>query len=330
VNPSVDRLGEQGLIEVMRRYARARPGIIAGIGDDAAVLAGRPGYRTLLTTDMLVEGVHFLQGADPYALGRKAMAVNLSDIAAMGGRPTFAVVSLGIPPSTSTRYIERVYEGMSEEGAAFGAAIVGGDTVRAPVLTLNVALMGEVEDQRVLLRSGALVGDRVCVTHRLGDAAAGLLLLQRPDLQVPDDTRARLVHKHLRPTPRVDAGRELSRGLATAAIDLSDGLAGDLHRLCAASKVGAIIDVAALPISDDVRRVAAAAGLDPLELALNGGEDYELLFTTSSFRAGNLVLPGSGTPYTVIGEIVDASRGVLLRLPDGELQPLQVGGYRHF
>ncbi|HEY8416643.1 MAG TPA: thiamine-phosphate kinase [Limnochordales bacterium] len=330
MNPSLKQLGEHGLIEVLRRYERAHPGVIAGIGDDAAVLTGRPGFRTLLATDMLVEGVHFLPGTDAYALGRKAMAVNLSDIAAMGGRPTFAVVSLGVPPAASARDIQRLYEGMSEEGASFGAAIVGGDTVRAPVLTINVALMGEVEEARVLLRSGARVGDRICVTHRLGDAAAGLLLLKRPDLHVPDDTRTRLLQKHLRPTPRVDAGRELSRGLATAAIDLSDGLAGDLHRLCAASQVGAVIDVAQLPISDDVRRVAAAAGLDPVELALNGGEDYELLFTTPSFRVGSHVLPGSGTPCTVIGEIVDASRGVLLRRPDGELQPLPAGGYQHF
>lgn len=326
----VGQLGEFGLIELLRRYQRARPGIVAGIGDDAAVLAGRPGYRTLLTTDMLVEGVHFLAGTDPYSLGRKAMAANLSDIAAMGGRPSFAAVSLGLPPTARVRDIERLYEGLSDEGASFGAAIVGGDTVRAPVLTINVALLGEVEEQRLLLRSGALVGDRVCVTNRIGDAAAGLLLLQHPELPVPEDTRTRLLNRHWRPTPRIDAGRELSRGMATAAIDVSDGLAGDLRRLCEASQVGAIVDVSALPISDDVRRVAQAARISPEELALRGGEDYELLFTTSSYRTGTLLLPGSGTPYTVIGEIVDADRGVLLRRPDGELQPLAPTGFQHF
>ncbi|HLT58823.1 MAG TPA: thiamine-phosphate kinase [Limnochordales bacterium] len=330
MNPLVKDLGEFGLIEQLRRYQRARPGLVAGIGDDAAVMRGRPGWYTLFTTDMLVEGVHFLPGTDPYALGRKAMAVNVSDIAAMGGLPTFAVVALGVPPAASVHAVQRLYEGLSDEGAASGAAVVGGDTVRAPVLTISVALLGEVEEGRLLLRSGALVGDRVCVTHRLGDAAAGLILLQRPDLPVPADTRTRLWHRHTRPTPRLEAGRELSQGLATAAIDLSDGLAGDLRRLCAASGVGAIIDEAALPISDDVRRVAQAAGLDPLALALGGGEDYELLFTMSRYRTGTHVLPGSGTTYTVIGEIVDASQGVMLRRRDGELQPLPAGGFQHF
>src|SRR5690606_20530003 len=180
MNPLVKDLGEFGLIEQLRRYQRARPGLVAGIGDDAAVMRGRPGWYTLFTTDMLVEGVHFLPGTDPYALGRKAMAVNVSDIAAMGGLPTFAVVALGVPPAASVHAVQRLYEGLSDEGAASGAAVVGGDTVRAPVLTISVALLGEVEEGRLLLRSGALVGDRVCVTHRLGDAAAGLILLQRP------------------------------------------------------------------------------------------------------------------------------------------------------
>ncbi|OUM95689.1 MAG: thiamine-phosphate kinase [Firmicutes bacterium ZCTH02-B6] len=327
---SVEDLGEFGLIEQLRRYQRSRPGLFVGIGDDAAVLAGPLGYRTLFTVDMLVEGIHFFPDADPYALGRKAMAVNLSDIAAMGGTPTFATVGLGVPGGTSAERIERLYAGMSDEAAAFGASITGGDTVEAPVLLISVALLGEVEEQRLLLRRGARVGDRVCVTHRIGEAAAGLLLLQRPDLKVPEDTRTRLVHKLLRPTPRVEAGRELGRGLATAAIDLSDGLAGDLHRLCKASRVGAIIDAASLPIPDDVRRVAAAAGLDPLELAIGGGEDYELLFTTSSLTGGSHVLPRSGTPYTVIGEIVDEERGVLLREPGGGLRPLPEGGFQHF
>lgn len=326
----IEELGEFGLIEQLRRYQRGRPGLLAGIGDDAAVLAGPPGYRTLFTTDMLVEGVHFFPDTDPYALGRKAMAVNVSDIAAMGGIPTFATVGLGVPPGTSADRIDRLYAGMSDEAAAFGASIVGGDTVRAPVLFISVALLGEVEEQRLLLRKGALVGDRICVTHRIGEAAAGLLLLQRPDLQVPEDTRTRLVDRLLRPTPRVEAGRELGLGIATAAIDLSDGLAGDLYKLCAASQVGAIIDLAALPISDDVRRVAEAAGVDPVELALRGGEDYELLFTTSSLREGSHVLPRSGTPYTVIGEVVDEWRGVHVRQPDGRLRPLEDSGFRHF
>ncbi len=330
MNRTVENVGEFGLIEQLRRWQQSRPGLFVGIGDDAAVLAGPLGYRTLFTADMLVEGVHFFPDADPYNLGRKAMAANLSDIAAMGGTPTFATVSLGVPPATPVERIDRLYAGMSDEAGAFGASLVGGDTVKAPVLTVSIALLGEVEEQRLLLRKGARVGDRICVTHRIGDAAAGLLLLERPDLRVPPDTRTRLLHAHWRPVPRVEAGRELSRGIATAAIDLSDGLAGDLQRLCAASRVGAVIDAASLPLSDDVRAVAAAAGLDPIDIALHGGEDYELLFTTSFLRDGTQALPRSGVRCTVIGEIVPPEQGISLRMPGGERVPVAEGGFRHF
>ncbi|MBO8141653.1 MAG: thiamine-phosphate kinase [Firmicutes bacterium] len=326
----LEELGEFGLIDRLRRYEGSRPGIHTGIGDDAAVVAGRAGWRTLFTADMLVEGVHFLPGTDPYRLGRKAMAVNVSDIAAMGGTPTFAAVSLGVPPDTPVSRVDKIYQGLYDEAARWQAAIVGGDTVRAPALVLNVALLGEAQEGEVLLRSGALVGDRICVTNHIGDAAAGLILLERPELAVPDGVRERLVLKHLCPSPRVEAGRELARGIATAAIDLSDGLAGDLMHICRASGVGAVIDAANLPISDDVRAVAQAAGLDPVSLAISGGEDYELLFTVPSYRQGTHVLPGSGTSYTVIGEIVDAREGIRLRLPDGELRPLSATGFRHF
>lgn len=334
---------EFALIDRLRRYAPAHPDVHTGIGDDAAVLPGRRGMYSLLTTDMLVAGRHFLPETDTYGLGRKALAVNVSDIAAMGGYPTFAVISLGVPETTPLRDLERLYAGFKDECLRWNMTIVGGDTVRAPVLMMNVALQGEVEEERLLLRSGALVGDKLCVTHRLGDSAAGLLLLQRPDLDVPFAVKQRLILAHERPVPRVHAGRELGRRRlvregarssvvtdATAAIDISDGVAGDVRRLCRASGVGAVIDAETVPVSDDVRAVCSAAGIDPITFALTGGEDYELLFTLSSYRPGRNTLPSSGTPYTVIGEIVPASEGIQLGRAGLPPEPLAQNGFRHF
>lgn len=335
----MSRPDEFGLIRALQRHLPEHPGVYVGIGDDAAVLPGRPGMYTLLTTDMLVEGQHFFSGTDMYALGRKALAVNISDIAAMGGYPTFAVVSLGVPDDVSLARLEGLYAGFKDECLLYDVAVVGGDTVRSPVLTINVALQGEVEQQRVLLRKGALVGDKLCVTHRLGEAAAGLLLLQRPDLDVPFAVRQRLLLAQERPVARVGAGRELvaakSRSsfsglMVTAAMDVSDGLAGDVRHLCRASGVGAIIDADALPVSDDVRTVCEAAGLDPIKLALTGGEDYELLFTISNQRQGRHLLPNSNTSYTVIGEIVPAREGLQLRRAGSGLEPLEADGFKHF
>lgn len=321
--------GEMDFIERLRRLIPSGADVHTGIGDDAAVLPGRRGMHTLLTTDMLVEGNHFFPGADPYALGRKALAVNVSDIAAMGGYPTFAVISLGVPDAMTMAAAEKLYTGFRDECLRHNMTIVGGDTVRSDLFTINVALLGEVEHERLLLRKGALVGDKLCVTGRLGDAAAGLVLKQRPELDVPFAVRQRLGLAHERPVARVEAGRDLGRGFATSAIDVSDGVAGDARLLCRLSGVGAIIDADALPLSDDMRLVCAAAGVDATAMALSGGEDYELLFTTGRY-AGRDTLPQSHTRYTVIGEIVPASEGVSLRRNGEQIEPLEGDGYRHF
>lgn len=317
-------------IDRLRRLLPARPDVVEGVGDDAAVLPGPAGAYGLFAADMLVEGRHFFPSDDLYDVGRKALAVNVSDVAAMGGRPTYAVVSLGVPDTLSMAAAERLYTGLREEGLRHRVAIVGGDTVAAPVLTVSVALLGEVERDRLLLRKGALVGDKLCVTGRIGAAAAGLLLRQHPELNVPPDVRQRLLLAHTRPVARVEAGRDLSRGIATAAIDVSDGIAGDLRRLCRASDVGAVVDADALPVSDDVRILCEAAGADPVELALTGGEDFELLFTVRNpgFRSGKLA--GGKVSYTVIGEIVPRDDGLRLRRAAGIVEPMYEGGYVHF
>lgn len=322
--------GEFDFIGRLSRHVPEHPKVHTGIGDDAAVLQGPRGMYTLLTTDMLIEGRHFFPDVDMYDLGRKALAVNVSDVAAMGGYPTYAVISLGVPDTMSMQAAERLYTGFKDECLRHNMTIVGGDTVRAPVLTINVALQGEVEHGRLLLRRGAQVGDKLCVTGRLGDAAAGLLLMQRPDIDVPFALRQRLTLAHERPVPRVKAGRELGHGVATAAIDVSDGVAGDVFLLCQRSDVGAIIDTDMLPLSDDLLLVCAKAGINPVTFALTGGEDYELLFTVGPDGPTGGVLPRSRTPYAVIGEIVPAGAGLSLRRDGDLLEPLEGRGFRHF
>ncbi|MDI3281292.1 MAG: thiamine-phosphate kinase [Bacillota bacterium] len=347
------QIGEFGLIELIRQLeeeasyrlemarlggrapqgrlrAAGLSGAVMGIGDDAAVLPGRPGFHTLLTVDTLVEGVHFLRPKiSPADLGARALAVNVSDIAAMGGYPTFAVVSLAIPESLEVEWLEELYRGLLAEGTTWGVQVVGGDTVRAGEFSLTVALLGEVEEGRAVLRRGARPGERIAVTGTLGDSAAGLELLLRESgaPALDPEVRARLLARHFTPRPRVPEGRDLGAGIATAMIDVSDGIATDLRHLCSESGVGARIYADRLPLSPDLRAAAAALGLDPVSLALSGGEDYELLFTAPEEKLRPTL--AGGTPVTVIGEVVEADRGLSLVREDGRSTPLP-HGYRHF
>ncbi len=329
-------LGEFGLID---RIARSLPppgeGVIVGIGDDVAVLRSSDRY-TLATCDIQVEGVHFLgDKISPYQLGRKVVAINVSDIAAMGGIPRYLLVSLVLPKETEVEFVDGLYEGMREECSRWGAEIVGGNMAHSPDgIIVDLFLLGEVEPERLLRRAGARVGDRVLVTGTLGDSAAGLALLLRPETLCPDVHRDVVLRRHLTPTPRLAEGRAVAcSGLATAAIDVSDGLASDIGHICEMSGVGVRIRADALPISDAARAVAEAIGADPLEWALFGGEDYELLFTAPADRAPELarqVQEETGTPVSIIGEITPAGEGMTLLRADGVAQPLRKGGWDHF
>ncbi|WP_324669898.1 thiamine-phosphate kinase [Geochorda subterranea] len=331
----VSAVGEFGLIERLAR--RLRPpdqDVVVGIGDDAAVVRLGRGRHLLATCDVQVAGVHFLANrVDPFALGRRCAAVNLSDIAAMGGRPTHFLVSLGLPPETPVAFVERLYEGLAQEAARFGADVVGGNVSRSPVLFIDLTLLGEAGDQ-VLRRSGARPGDRVLVTGRLGASAAGLAVLAQPGLEASEDDRARVLEAHLTPTPRLlEAGAIVATGGATAMLDVSDGLAQDLGHLCDESGVGVRVWAGSLPVDEATRRVARAAGRDPLEWAVGGGEDYELLFTARPEAVEALIAAvgrAAGTPVSVIGEILPAERGRWLVLPDGREVALGVRGWSHF
>lgn len=332
----VSDLGEFALIEWLAcRLKPPNPDVVVGIGDDVAVIALTPERYLLATCDVQVAGVHFLpESCDPYRLGRRAAAVNLSDIAAVGGRPTHFLVSLSLPPDTPVPFLEALYEGLSDEAARFGADVVGGNISRSATLQIDLTLLGEVEARNLLHRSGARPGDRILITGRVGAAAAGLALLLDPQIPVGEDDRHSLLAAHETPTPRLAEARAIvSAGGATAMIDVSDGLSADLGHICDASGTGARLWADALPIDGPTRRVASAAGKDVLEWALGGGEDYELLFTASPDRAEALtqaVQEATGTPVSVIGEVTEAAQGRRLVFPDGREAELTPRGWVHF
>jgi thiamine-monophosphate kinase len=308
------RAGEDALIGVVARMAAAHaPGVGTGIGDDAAVLETVAGRVLLATTDLLVEEVHFRRRWTGLGdLGWKSIAVNLSDIAAMGGTPRWALLALACPEDTGEPEVRAFYEGALEVASEHGVAVVGGDTSASPAgWFVNVTLLGETA-HRPLLRSTARPGDVVAVTGTLGRSAAGLAVLElgSPPAGFPPAALASLTSAHLRPRPRVREGRWLGAdGTTHALMDLSDGLGTDLPRLCRASGVGARIELARLPLDEATRALARALDADPLAWATGGGEDYELLLTcpASDFgRLGRDHADATGTRLTAIGEVVEA------------------------
>jgi len=292
------------------------------MGDDAAITV--PGGATATSVDALVEGVHFRRDQASLAqIGRKGLAVALSDLAAMGAEPGEAYVVLGVPPDLDEDGCIELLDGLLEVAIATDTTLAGGDITRTEELMLAVTVVGHAPGERSFVtRFGAHPGDALAVTGELGGAAAGLLLLERPELAdaVPDGTAARLRARQLEPRPRLAAGRALAKTGATGMIDISDGLGGDSLHLADYSGVKLSIDAGALPIADGVAEVAAAAGLDPLRLATSSGEDYELLVTLPPDRLTQAaaIVAAEGVALTEIGE-AGSYRGVEIRLPDGRL-----------
>lgn len=318
-------LGEFGLIQRIRAVTGEPPEGEVWIGDDAAILRA-PGGTILFTADLLVEGVHFDLGwTGAEDLGWKAIAVNASDVAAMGGTPRRALVSLAVRPGLDADFIEGLYRGVGACCDEYGLAVAGGDLSRASELVVSVAMIGNPAGRRVVERRGARPGDALCVTGTLGAAAAGLALLRSGSSGRREDLDA----AQLRPTPRVREAEVLRRHLPSAMIDVSDGFAADLGRLCAASNVGARVDAAKLPVPD---LTGSGLALDPLELALSGGEDYELCFAIPAARAGRAaseVVAETSTPVHIVGEITEQAAGVQLTL-DRQTRPLAPAGWDHF
>ena len=327
-----------------RRHGRRTLSVIQGIGDDAAIITSRAGQWTVLTTDLLTEGVHFdLRTATMADIGFRAAAANLSDIAAMGGHPQYLLVAIAIPRTGTSRHVYQLYRGMMAACRPHHVGLIGGDTsASSGGWFLSVTLIGMVPPRKALFRSGARVGDFLYVTGTIGDALAGLRLLNEPPPRpkhyplaatFPARHRQFLIGRHLRPTARVTEGQWLStHHFATSAIDISDGLSGDLRHICEESHVGADLDLSALPLSLACRAYAASRKLDPVDLALTGGEDYELLFTVSPRQRPRLERTAleRGLSLTCIGKIHPLRFGIQAVSPHGRRHRLANTSYEHF
>jgi thiamine-monophosphate kinase len=330
-----DPVTEFGLIRSLRRRLPPPAGVTVGIGDDCAVLQPTPGARLLVTTDLFLEDIHFRRRwAAPADVGWKSLAVNLSDVASMGGQPRWAVVALACPLGTPAADAEAFYDGALTLAATHGTAIVGGDTSVSPAGWLvNVTLVGEAVTP--FLRSGARPGDIVALTGDLGASAAGLAVLEHPEAArtVSAATLDHVRRRHLRPAPRVAEGRWLAGAAGVSAmIDLSDGLTKDLGHVLEESGVGAEVHVDRLPVDGPTREVAAAFGTDPLAWATGGGEDYELLLTCAAAefpRLADGLARATGTTLTALGRIVASPRE--LRLLDASgVAIAATPGFEHF
>ena len=326
----VSELGEFGLIDLLAKMIPKSQNkqLILGIGDDAAAWHGDASTQ-LVTTDSLIQDVHFSLNITPWKeLGWKALAVNLSDIAAMGGVPRYALVSLALPGHTEVDDVTALYEGMIELAQQFEVAIVGGDTSRAPLVSMTITVLGSTKDtdKPMLTRSAARPGDKIVVTGYLGAAAAGFEMLTN-QLQFNAEATNHLRDAFLHPWPRIAEGQLLVEQGVRAAIDISDGLISDLNHICKASQVGARVEIDHVPIHPAVK---ASFGDRALELALSGGEDYELLFTAST-EVIDTVKKVISCPVTVIGEIV-ADKKYEVNLVDINGNPfnLRKAGWEHF
>ena len=341
-------LGEDAFLrELETRIGSDPERVPIGIGDDAAALAVPPGENILVTTDALVESVHFTRRTlPPKYLGRKLVAVNASDIAAMGGVPLGVLLSLAVPEDTDAAGLWQVIEGASERAGELGMSLVGGNLSRSPgPIVADATVVGATIGQRALRRKGARPGDAIYVSGKIGASVTGLELLEKGaalspagDLIVPETLRGGpvslaevCIRAHIDPEPRIALGRALNEGeTATSAIDLSDGLAMDLARLCRASGVGARVDEASLPLAPGLLGWERSFGRDPLARGLSGGEDYELLFTVGDEKRIEALRETSDVPLTRIGVVREDPGVVEIFGRDGSISSLRPSGWDHF
>ena len=328
----IQDLGELPFLRKLRKrlsQGQRDSRIQLGVGDDCAALS-LPG-TTVLTTDAMVEGVHFrCEWTSFFVLGQKAFAVNASDIAAMGGEPTFALLSLGVPPDYEVKDVDAFFAGFLDAAQETQTMLIGGNMSAAPVLMISVTLLG-CTPHGSIARSGACMGEDLYVTGTLGDAAAGLRILTGEMVGDVEDTAAQqLKERFLRPTARVAVGQALAaEHLATAMIDVSDGLLQDLGHVCEASHVGAVIKAQSLPLSDGYRKLV---GPEDWMLALSGGENYELLFSAplSARLPIELIADKSACPITRIGSFVSSDDGITVSFPNGPRAASEFVGFDHF
>ena len=313
--------GEFALIKKITQQITDKS-IITPIGDDCAVLQYNKDEYLLFTTDMLLEDIHFnFQWFTVEQIGKKAIEVNVSDILAKGGKPKYCVISLGLPENISVELVEELYKGIYKTAEKYNCSIVGGDTNKSEKLIINIAMLGTVKKEKLCLRSGAKTGDLLCLSGYIGSSAAALAILKNKKEQELAAELSRITNYFTEPTAEI-RGEEIAE-FATAMIDISDGLASEVHHLCSMSCVGAIIYADKIPIFKEVIDIASSLENNPLDYALYGGEDFALLFTIPKESLDNL------NNIFVIGEIVDKEEEIII-IKDGKKERLENKGYDHF
>jgi thiamine-monophosphate kinase len=332
-------IGEFGLIDrihvLLQKEGLSPPDITLGIGDDTAAFRAHEGYELLVTCDAMVEGRHYLpEHISPLDLGRRAMALNISDIGAMGGRPLYALVSLGLKAETPVTDVEAMYRGFIAELNPMGASIIGGNVTKSEnVAFVDITLIGEVEQGKMLHRSAAKAGEAILVTGYPGQAAAGLYLLLKAQ---PNEGLSKhpLVRIFNTPSHRAREGRAIAQsGYASAMIDTSDGFLGDLGHICKESGVGARLILEKLPLTELLSEVATQMGRDPVDLVLGESDDYELIITCPVEKVDGIrsaVAAVSEVHVTEVGRITEASQGIKLLQPDGTERAVTPAGWDHF
>ncbi len=345
----ISTIGEFGLIDRIRKIIDVRvddsslhDNLLMGIADDAAVYKPSPGKVQLFTTDALIEGIHFdLTFTSFMHLGWKSIVANISDIAAMGGIPRYAIVTLSLPKKISVEMIEDFYRGAVSACQKYSCLIVGGDTTTSMANTMiSVAMIGEADERTIKYRGGATAGEYLCVTGHLGSSLAGLNVLKREKerfAQALDqhafepnlEPYTQAIEKHLMPKPRLDLSKILTERVNIGAmIDISDGLASEVHHICKNSGVGAAVHEHNIPVDSVTQKIAGEFSDLPTEYALYGGEEYELLFTISDEQYN--ILDKLTNDVTIIGRITEKNKGIELIHEGGEHEPLRFGGWEHF
>lgn len=331
----LSQIGEFGFIErFSKRFANISSNNAMGIGDDCAILPLDENYEQVVTTDLLIEDIHFLRTAiSPGDLGYKALAVNLSDIAAMGAQPTASFLSIAIPSDTDVEYLDEIMQGYHELSTKYNVPLLGGDTTKSPdKLVINVCVMGKIQKGKSRRRSMAQPGDVICVTGPLGDSAAGLKMILnniRPDNESKD-----LICWHNRPEPGINEGLWLAKQDGTKAMmDLSDGVASDLRHIMKQSKVGATINIEKIPMSEALKATAAKQNWEPEVLALTGGEDYRLMLTLDKDKSTEIIYRYNQQfphPLTTIGEITESENHEIRWIKNNQSFKLTKEGFNHF
>jgi len=339
VDKTLKDIGEFGLIDriqtIIEGESPESADIRLGIGDDAASFRPKAGYEILVTCDSVVEGRHFLpEHISPLDLGRRAMSLNISDIGAMGGRPLYALISLGLRGDSKVSYIEELYRGFLRELTPMGGAIIGGNLTKVEnEIFIDITLIGEVEEGRAVRRSGAREGDVILLTGYPGESAAGLhyLLSSRSPGEL---TSHPLVRRYNTPTHRAREGRVIAlTGLATSMIDTSDGFLGDLGHICKESRLGALILEERLPVSEDIKNAARLFNIDPFEWVLGSSDDYELIITCPPEHLADIkaaLRDVSDVPIHEVGRMLAVEEGIRLQAADGNFKSLSEGGWDHF